>query len=317
MGATLFRLYEYIARATTRLTLDRKITRSKVHLGEKLNSMNIGDAAILAQIKILDQGSMQTEGTNRINPWDFKSRHARKKLLEELCNRSINLLPEDDGAVAGLTEAKKAIEEHDQFVVRRLTSQRKIDKPRACFGAIIIYLIFLGTTSRNGGQETSSVEQHGGGAVASMALVPDENRLSNANPNERQFPENRGDSNHNALSQSNEVPTRSELIDLAYRTAASVALSKPLGSGPSPEEFIQSTRAAARVLGAEKYAHTKFLLTLDPSDTKEQTIEGAKVKMLYYGSEQALFVNRKDGSGYTFIMCTIDGKKMMNTDSSN
>jgi hypothetical protein len=110
-----------------------------------------------------------------------------------------------------------------------------------------------------------------------------------------------------------ETTSDSELIDLVYTTAASTALSKPIGRGPSPEEFITSIRAAARELRADKFAHTQFLTTLEPSSSMEQSVEGVQLKILYFGKERVVFAEKKNGFGYAFLMCTLRGKTMMNT----
>jgi len=109
-----------------------------------------------------------------------------------------------------------------------------------------------------------------------------------------------------------ETPTREEQIKLVYKAAAVQALTYSIGSGPSPEEFIELTHKVARQLQADKYDHSRFLLTLKPDRDKATTAKGLQGRVLTYGPETALFVKSKITDRYTFMGCSIDGEQKMN-----
>ena len=109
-----------------------------------------------------------------------------------------------------------------------------------------------------------------------------------------------------------ELPSREELVALVYKGAATIALSKPLGMGPSPEEFIELTHSVARELQVDKYEHSRFLLNLQPDKDVTKENEGKRSRGLFYGSEMAMFVNKVDSDRFVFISCSIDGEQKIN-----
>ena len=109
------------------------------------------------------------------------------------------------------------------------------------------------------------------------------------------------------------TPSRDELIGLVYKTAAIASLKHTLGTGPSPEEFIELTHEAARQFGADKHEHSRFLLTLAPDKDKSMTVKGVQGRVLTYGSEQVIFLKNKVTDRYSFLSCTVDGVDKMNT----
>lgn len=110
-----------------------------------------------------------------------------------------------------------------------------------------------------------------------------------------------------------DTPTRDELIGLVYKTAAIASLKHMLGTGPSPEEFIELTHEAARQLGAANYDHSRFLLTLEPDRDVTKTVGKSEGRVLAYGDETVIFLKSKVTDRYIFLSCTIDGEDKMNT----
>ena len=111
-----------------------------------------------------------------------------------------------------------------------------------------------------------------------------------------------------------ETPTREELISLVYKVATISSLKHTIGNGPSPEEFIELTHEAARQLGADKYNHSRFLLTLQPDRDKTTVVKGVNGRVLRYGPETVIFMQHKRTGRHTFVSCSIDGgEQKMNT----
>lgn len=113
-----------------------------------------------------------------------------------------------------------------------------------------------------------------------------------------------------------DLPSRDELIRGVYLTAAGTALQAKIGENrATPEEFIEMTHQAARLLGADRpdNSHTKFLLDLKPNKDVSKEIEGNSVRSLHYGKEMAVFVRNKKTGKMEFISATINGSPKMNT----
>jgi hypothetical protein len=108
-------------------------------------------------------------------------------------------------------------------------------------------------------------------------------------------------------------PSREEMVNLVYLTAATIALSKPVGQGPSPEEFIELTHQAAISVVAGDNKHSRFLLTLVPDRDITKIVDGQKVRALYYGSEMAVFLPHRGTGRYVLLSCSIDGKQCIST----
>lgn len=113
-----------------------------------------------------------------------------------------------------------------------------------------------------------------------------------------------------------DVPSRDELIRGVYLSAAGTALQAKIGEDrATPEEFIEMTHQAAKLLGADRpnNSHAAFLLNLKPDKDVSKEIEGNSVRALHYGKEMAVFVRNKKTGKMEFISATINGSPKMNT----
>lgn len=138
---------------------------------------------------------------------------------------------------------------------------------------------------------------------------------SNQSPGKRSVPTGHRASPSQQIGTEDDPPSRDELVHVVYLAAAGVAIQSKLGRGPSPEEFIELTHAAARQLGAEKYAHSQFLLTLKPDRDRTTTVNGVQGRVLGYGSETAIFMKSKLTGRVTFVSCSINGDQKMNVNT--
>ncbi|KAA0139127.1 DUF4339 domain-containing protein [Gimesia chilikensis] len=82
-------------------------------------------------------------------------------------------------------------------------------------------------------------------------------------------------------------------------------------SKTSPEDFQLRMRSLAKELGADKYEHSRHLLEIEPTSTKETVVEGTPARIIVYGPWSAkvtIFFIGHQGR-YRLYMATVGDKR--------
>jgi len=268
--------------------LKGEVEKQKIALGEKLLSSGAGDAGLRQRLLAKDHEIQQAES----NKTSTKTLIAERRTMFSALGSAAWESTDTSNGTTDIRTAQDALDTHEQKLSQLIATRPPIKK-RAWVGLGLLLLMFvsaIGTPSKDRQSKTENLTSNDQQAVLEKAAVKKQH----------------------ATQPAEDTPTREEQIKLVYTAAAVQSLKHPIGSGPSPEEFIDLTHEVARQLQADRYDHSRFLLTLKPDRDKATTAKGLQGRVLTYGPETALFVKSKITDRYTFMGCSIDGEQKMN-----